>query len=1629
MTTVDNTNPIPQAPAGETQPVIMVPPTQRSLPGLPDWIPPNDTGQPSTSDLNDLTQYRRQTIAAMNSAIPTCYGRDRFFGALFVLHINDTEGNLYAGYAFCKGEIEGYETIYIDNEDRLTAGSAYMGLKNRGFESGDYWAWTTAGDAVEAAGETGTYAGVVSSAGGGPNLISDYYPCPPEGYDMYVTGSMSRKAGDLPDAGASIGVRWYESDGTPVGGRDSGTAPDGETYNALHTVADWQALGTVVTVPALATQYRFDFGESPGTTGKWYCDNAATQVRYSDNRSFLASDAIELVLYRGIEATQRLDSMFVGQMPTFEDDYADLAYVAIRCPKDASQGFPRLEAIVQGKKVYDLRKDDTNAEYDVSLGVSTHRIGDVTTWEYTTNPSICFADFILSFTDWILSEPDLAENATYNDVLVGGVPRRELGLTLLKASTIEKWMQGFRPYCGAYFTWEAGELRMITERADVLAPGAVFVDGTAGTWVSMGDQVELDFSAAQDFSIEFKFKMADTTGATQVLVGKKNGAGGSAGYVVYMNSSDQLVARIDDGTTIVNDADTTTDFFDNEWHHAAMTIDQTGNELILTVDGTPRTPVSIAAVTGTLANAVAFRIGANGAGTELADCLIDEVRVWNDVRTPTEITDNMDVEITDPALDASLVGYWRLNDATGSTAVDSSVSANDGTLAGAAGFATGDLLIIPDGVLRHFTADDINDRGFTLKKKPNRSLPTEVQVEYTDAAGKAWPVARQKAQASGVAVGTTPRRISKIGMPGIHSAAQANRLAIERLNWFLSDLECSLPVFDEGLEVQQGSIVAVTHPIGLTSKLFRVRGITGNSGRWVLDLAEYDPQIYSNAVIADPTYPDTQLGDPLNPPLVIGLTAVEELYITKEGNTGSRVRVTWDASLYPFLSQYRVEGVVGGVIVWQTFVGINEAVSPGVEQLVSDVAVDYDVNVYIRSAFGEGEAAATDVQIQGKLAPPSDVPSPAVVRIGASTVKLSWGKATDIDIWRYEVRQGTGTDTWAAMAGNSIALVDDLNFLVEGLSTDVDYRWGIKAIDSVRNESTNMANVNLTLTTPTPLTSLNGFEIAGEVRLNWAAPADPYVARYRVAYDDSPTPTSERTLDITDSLVFSTKDVPAGTYEFAVYTQDEAGNESATAATRIITVTLDADAFLADEYDFVTPSLTNMVQYNLRVDTRDFYVTNDGAVFISSPSSFAGHTSDPLANYHSDTTLDASEWLSETHDFGLSLTGNWLITDDIEVLNGSITKQLELSNEVTPTTWDVFTGGNAKGEYRHARYRISTFNPPGTDTAFVKVPEVNLKVNVVPLEENGEAVGSPTVGKTINLGQEYTAVKEVNVQPKNKTDALMAIVDNIIVGPNTGIQCDGTNYLLGGDWAGLDHGTADFSLEYWTTHTGSASNDQLMFGKRNGSLAGWTVYHDYGTNEIDFRINDGTNNINCLTTGDALPNDGDRHHVAILVDRTADQVRILVDTVEVGGSPFSIVTLTGSVSNSVNFNVFATNAGTAIHESGGLIDELRIWNDERTDLEISDNYQTELDVTVTQAGLAGYWRMNGVTSAVMGGGTTDDGILASTNDLTDTGAGDLTYVDMGSSSPVQKINSFDVYVFDIFGQQLAEAFQWNWKAV
>ena len=173
------------------------------------------------------------------------------------------------------------------------------------------------------------------------------------------------------------------------------------------------------------------------------------------------------------------------------------------------------------------------------------------------------------------------------------------------------------------------------------------------------------FEHTDSFSIEAWIKV-DLQGEFQQIISKlgiENGefrgwgfqvtnTGFISGYIATVFDVDFIYVR---GTTVLNDG---------LWHHAAMTYDGI-DEILLYLDGEIE-PIGFSDNSGTLTtilNTTDTHIGnyhGNGSQGEYAVGNIDELRVWNGVRSQPEIQANYQTELS--GTEANLIGYYKFDD-------------------------------------------------------------------------------------------------------------------------------------------------------------------------------------------------------------------------------------------------------------------------------------------------------------------------------------------------------------------------------------------------------------------------------------------------------------------------------------------------------------------------------------------------------------------------------------------------------------------------------------------------------------------------------------------------------------------------------------------------------------------------------------------------------------------------------------------------------------------------------------------------------------------------------------------------------------------------------------------------------
>ena len=221
------------------------------------------------------------------------------------------------------------------------------------------------------------------------------------------------------------------------------------------------------------------------------------------------------------------------------------------------------------------------------------------------------------------------------------------------------------------------------------------LESSSNQYASIADASQTGLDISTDITLEawIKVESMPSAGQVRIIMGKMSDQSSQQSYRLDIS---------DTGTVgfIVNDNGTWTDghriwyktgtglITAGQWYHVAYTFDISTETARSYINGVE---VSNSISTGTTIGAnlydssAPFAIGidynSSGVPRNHFDGLIDEARVWSDVRTSQEIIDNMAKDVTG---EANLQGYWKLNN----DYTDSSSNGNDLTASGSPAFST-----------------------------------------------------------------------------------------------------------------------------------------------------------------------------------------------------------------------------------------------------------------------------------------------------------------------------------------------------------------------------------------------------------------------------------------------------------------------------------------------------------------------------------------------------------------------------------------------------------------------------------------------------------------------------------------------------------------------------------------------------------------------------------------------------------------------------------------------------------------------------------------------------------------------------------------------------------------------------
>jgi hypothetical protein len=186
-------------------------------------------------------------------------------------------------------------------------------------------------------------------------------------------------------------------------------------------------------------------------------------------------------------------------------------------------------------------------------------------------------------------------------------------------------------------------------------------------------------------TVEAWIKTSSTSGT---IMSRIPGTGGSTdGHWWFQLSSGKLYAGFYQGGWI--EIYSTNTVNDNTWHHVAFAWDKSDDSgnLKLYIDGSDNTSGSTTLTSSRSSVSRDCRVGSYSDSSSYLTGVVDEVRFWNVKRTGTQINNAKGAELS-PSYPSGLVGYWKINEGTG-TNVNDYVGSHDGTVSGTATWVSG----------------------------------------------------------------------------------------------------------------------------------------------------------------------------------------------------------------------------------------------------------------------------------------------------------------------------------------------------------------------------------------------------------------------------------------------------------------------------------------------------------------------------------------------------------------------------------------------------------------------------------------------------------------------------------------------------------------------------------------------------------------------------------------------------------------------------------------------------------------------------------------------------------------------------------------------------------------------------
>ncbi len=195
-------------------------------------------------------------------------------------------------------------------------------------------------------------------------------------------------------------------------------------------------------------------------------------------------------------------------------------------------------------------------------------------------------------------------------------------------------------------------------------------DRGSSQYLSITNANQTGLGITGDMTIEawiYIDQLPTTAGGAFDIVSKWAAAGDNRSYeLVISGSSDKLILNFSDNgtaaryTNVQSSAAIITGGDVGNWVHVAVALDVSTASSTIWKNGSIVSSTNNGGSSRAIADKTSDVFIGRGDGAGNFDGHVDEARIWNDMRTDGEISDNYDIQIDGSSV--GLAGYWRFND-------------------------------------------------------------------------------------------------------------------------------------------------------------------------------------------------------------------------------------------------------------------------------------------------------------------------------------------------------------------------------------------------------------------------------------------------------------------------------------------------------------------------------------------------------------------------------------------------------------------------------------------------------------------------------------------------------------------------------------------------------------------------------------------------------------------------------------------------------------------------------------------------------------------------------------------------------------------------------------------------------